>query len=199
MTRCGVPACAILPGAMRANAILVLQIYIFQSEKHRFSEKCFTKISTARRMLFSKRPPFACQKTAFYTPKGHLLQAKRRPFKNLLAISRLHGRHNVRPKAHLTTGLAPCTRPPAATLQSGHRRCMQCHTSITPAPPMYTVCLQKCKPGCDRPCFLTLFNISARSALQYFKYICSTKAKQTRLSGKPAPRLPTPYSAFVTH
>lgn len=153
MTSCGAAARAVWHGAMRANAILVLQIYIFQSEKHRFSEKCFTKISTARRMLFSKRPPFACQKTAFYTPKGHLLQAKRRPFKNLLAISRLHGRHNVRPKAHLTTGLAPCTRPPAATLQGGHRRCMQCHTSITPAPPMYTVCLQKCKPGCDRPCF----------------------------------------------
>lgn len=74
MTRCGVPACAILPGAMRANAILVLQIYIFQSEKHRFSEKCFTKISTARRMLFSKRPPFACQKGIFYRLKDGLLK-----------------------------------------------------------------------------------------------------------------------------
>ena len=36
-----------------------------------------------------KRPPFAFQKTAFYRLKGHLLQGKRRPSANTLAVSTL--------------------------------------------------------------------------------------------------------------
>ena len=36
-----------------------------------------------------KRPPFAFQKTAFYRLKGHLLQGKRRPSTNTLAVSTL--------------------------------------------------------------------------------------------------------------